>query len=174
MRYLLTGFMLVVFFGCKKEIYKGAYSTQRLEGVEERNAGYLAEAYDLLLFVNDLSELAMEHAELRSTYMLAEDIYEVSDELSEQLRFEARQRDIAVSDNLSPENAQYLEELREKPEKMFDEAYYRSMASRLSDIRELARDYQKHGENISVRDFAQRMEKRVNNLLDQVDQASSD
>lgn len=174
MKYTL-GLVLLCLFSCQTNTYTTAQNqnSQRFEGAERKNAEYLLKAKDLVLLTQKLSELAMGEAELRNTYLLAEDTYNIAMELNEKFRTESQTNQIALSDNLSANNAQYLQEMREMPEEEFDKTYYQLMTSRLYDIIELSEDYLKYGQNEGLLDFAEKLKTQMTSLRKRFEQTDT-
>lgn len=174
MKYTL-GLVLLCLFSCQTNTYTTAQdqNSQRFEGAEHKNAEYLLNANDLVLLTQKLSELAMGESELRNTYLLAEDVYNTAIELNEKFRTESQTKQIALSDDLSTNNAQYLQELRKMPEEEFDKTYYQLMTSRLYDIIELSGDYLKYGQNERLLDLAEKLKIQMTALLKRFEQTDT-
>lgn len=153
-------------FGCQSDSYFAAQNKnyERFGGWEKENADYLLKAHNLILLVQNLSELAMGEAELKNTYLLAEEAHSLTKELDRKFKREAALKRVKLSSVLSEENDRYLQELHQVSGDNFDKMYYRFMLSKLYEIIEVSNDYVEHGHNERLIDFAKELEREIKPL----------
>lgn len=169
MKYLVYIIILsITSTGCKKQTY---YNQSRTSSIETKNTSYLTEAYNQILRLQQLSELAMGEAEFKNTYVLAEETYNSTSSLIETVSNEARQRGISLDDSTTIRD-EYEQELRQMASENLDKAYYELSTSQLQTLAKLSNDYLKYGESNGLKDFAEDLHRETRNLLRRFDSDS--
>ena len=155
-KFILILLPILALVGCQSKTYYGAQSTnlQRFDGWQEENATFLMEANDLTLQLQNISTLAMTEANLRDTYLTAEEAYPEFQNLLLDFKIEAAARRVKLSSVLSKDNDLIYQQLRTAQKDDFDSLYQKIMLQKIAELQSISEDYTLKGHNEGLKDFS--------------------
>lgn len=152
-----------LFSGCHSKSYYGAQNVnqQRFDGQKQETAAYLTEMHNLVLLLENLSQLAVQKSESRETYLAAMDMEEKVKKIQLKIAMEATVHRIKLASALSEKNDLSYQKLKNTSGKEFDEKYVRLMLEKLEDLNDSVVNYQQKGHNDRIKKLSEDVEDMV-------------
>ncbi|MEQ9305658.1 MAG: DUF4142 domain-containing protein [Marinoscillum sp.] len=164
---LFLSLPMLLFTACQTNSYYNAMNTneQRFDGWQEDNAVFMNEAHDLSLLISDLSGLAKKKATLKETYLLADEVQKMIEEMEPNYKIEATILRIKLASSLSDQSDLKLHKLEDVSKENFDSVYIRFLQDALNNLKSRSSAYMKEGHNKRLIEFAGKLEHKTSDIL---------
>lgn len=163
-----------MFAACKSNSYYGAisYNDDKFSGTKEEMARYLVEVQNESQFVKNASVIALERAELRTTYLAAKDVESLMGDVLFDLNLFATRSGVKLPralDSDADRDYQFIE--KQSVSDKFDLYYVNESLRYLKGLEEKVKAYSASGKEEQARSFSSKHLTEINNSIVKLENA---
>jgi hypothetical protein len=154
---------VITLAGCQSKSYYAADSIniQRFNGWEEENAEFLLISNDMTMLLENLSELALNKAEYKDTYITTREALESYRHISNDITIEAATKRVKLANALSGKSDKVYQELARAKDEDFDMIYKKLVLDRIVEFKQLTASYRDEGRNDRIKELSRKIDHKL-------------
>jgi hypothetical protein len=147
---------LITLVSCQSKSYYAAESIniERFNGWEEENAEFLLISNDKNMLLENLSELALNKATFKDTYLTTSKALESYKHINNDITLESVTKRVKLASALSTKSDKVYQELARAKDEDFDKLYKKMVLNQIIEFKQLTASYRSEGRNDRIKDLS--------------------
>ncbi len=154
---------LVTLGSCQSKSYYAAESIniERFNGWEEENAEFLLISNDKNMLLENLSELALNRAAYKDTYLTTSKALESYKHINNDITLESVTKRVKLASALSVNSDKVYQELARTKDEDFDVLYKKLVLDQIIEFKKLTASYRNEGRNERIKELSRKIDYKL-------------